>query len=135
MLFGQEHVQAYRESGGEVGHEWQPGVFTLLLTTTGRRSGQPFTTPLIYREDDGDYIVVASKAGAPPHPDWYRNLEANPAAEIQVGADVMAVDAETVTGEDRSRLWAKMTEVWPQYDEYATKTDREIPVVALRPRG
>lgn len=134
MLFGQEHVEKYRETGGETGHEWQPGVWTLLLSTTGRSSGSTHTTPLIYREDDGRYVVVASKGGAPSHPDWYLNLEADPETEIQVGSDVMAATAATAEGDERDRLWAVMAEVWPDYDEYAQKTDREIPVVILTPR-
>lgn len=133
MLFGKEHVEKYRETGGVVGHEWQPGVWTLLLSTTGRRSGNTHTTPLIYREDDGRYIVVASKGGAPSHPDWYANLEAHPQVEIQVGGDVMMATAATASGEERDRLWARMAEVWPDYDEYAQKTDRAIPVVILEP--
>ena len=134
MLFGKEHVERYRETGGQEGHEWQPGVYCLLLTTTGRSSGEPYTTPLIYREDGDDYIVVASKGGAPDHPDWYLNLQADPEVEIQVGADVMPATARTVEGVDRDRLWHHMVEVWPDYDEYAEKTDRHIPVVALSPQ-
>ena len=135
MLFGQEHVEKYRETGGEVGHEWQPGVFTLLLTTTGHKSGTRYTTPLIYGEDGDDYVVVASKGGAADHPDWYRNLDADPAVEIQVEADVMAATARTASGEERERLWSDMAEIWPDYDEYAQKTDRRIPVVVLTPRS
>ncbi|MGI8574554.1 MAG: nitroreductase family deazaflavin-dependent oxidoreductase [Egibacteraceae bacterium] len=133
MLFGQEHVQKYRETDGEVGHEWQPGVYTLLLTTTGRNSGDSYTTPLIFGEDGDDYVVVASKGGADEHPDWYRNLEAHPSVEIQVAADVMAATARTVAGDDRERLWSSMAEIWPDYNEYATKTDRQIPVVVITP--
>ena len=135
MLFGREHVEKYRETGGEVGHEWQPGVFTLLLTTTGRHSGRPYTTPLIYGEDGSDYIVVASNGGAGEHPDWYRNLESDPEVEIQVESKVMAATARRASGEERARLWPKMAEIWPDYDEYARKTDREIPVVVLTPRA
>lgn len=135
MLFGQEHVEKYGETDGEVGHEWRPGVFTLLLTTTGRRSGEPYTTPLIYGEDGDDYVVIASKGGADDHPDWYRNLEADPEVEIQVGSEVMEATATTVTGERRERLWEMMAGIWPDYDEYAQRTDRTIPVVALTPRS
>ena len=134
MLYGQEHVEKYRETNGEVGHEWQPGVWTLLLTTTGHRSSEPFTTPLIYRQDGEDYVIVASKGGADEHPDWYVNLEANPEVEIQVGSEVMKGSARTVTGEERDRLWTYMAEVWPSYNDYAEKTDREIPVVAITPQ-
>ncbi len=135
MLFGQEHVERYRETDGEVGHEWRPGVYTLLLTTTGRKSGEPYTTPLIYGEDGEDFVVVASKGGAPSHPDWYRNLEADPEVEMQVADRVMAARARTATGEERARLWKKMASIWPDYDAYARKTDREIPVVVLTPTG
>lgn len=131
MLFGQEHVERYRETKGEEGHEWLPGVYTLLLTTTGRRTGATYTTPLIYGRDGDDYVVVASKGGADTHPDWYRNLEADPQVEIQVGADVMPAAAHTASGEQRNRLWVMMTEIWPDYDEYAAKTGRDIPVVVL----
>lgn len=132
-LYGREHVEAYRRTGGKEGHEWRPGVFTLLLTTTGRTSGDPYTTPLIYRQDGDDYVVVASKGGADAHPDWYRNLQANAEAQVQVGGDVMDVTARTASGADRSRLWDRMAEVWPKYNDYAEKTDRVIPVVVLTP--
>lgn len=134
MLLGEEHVEKYRNTGGEVGHEWQPGVYTLLLTTIGRRSGNPYTTPLIYRQDGSQYVVIASKGGADTHPDWYHNLEANAEVEIQVGSEVMPATAQTVSGDDRRSLWDKMAEVWPEYDEYASKTDRELPVVVLTPQ-
>jgi deazaflavin-dependent oxidoreductase (nitroreductase family) len=133
MLFGDEHVEKYRETGGEIGHEWKPGVFTLLLTTTGRRTGRPRTSPLIYVEDADDYVVIASKGGADSHPDWYVNLDADPEVEIQVGDRVMAARARTASRDEAARLWKPMTEVWPAYDEYAEKTDREIPVVVITP--
>jgi proline iminopeptidase len=135
VLFGKEHVEKYRATGGEIGHEWQAGVFTLLLTTSGRKSGKPYTTPLIYGEHDSSYVVVASDGGAQQHPDWYRNLESNPEVEIQVAGEVMAATARTTAGEMRSRLWEKLAEIWPAYNEYAKKTDREIPVVALTPHA
>ena len=134
MLFGRKHVEKYRETAGEVGHEWQPGVFTLLLTTAGRTSGTPHTTPLIYREDDSNYVVVASNGGADEHPDWYRNLASDPEVEIQVESRVMAATARTASGDERSRLWEKMAEIWPDYDRYADRTGREIPVVVFTPR-
>ena len=135
MLFGQEHVERYIETDGAEGHEWQPGVFTLLLTTTGRRSGEPYTTPLIYVRDGDDYIIVASKGGADEHPDWYRNLDANPEVTIRVGADVLSGVAATVDADRRARVWPRLTEVWPDYDDYVASTHREIPVVAIMPRG
>ncbi len=135
MLFGEEHVQKYRETGGEVGHEWRPGLYTLLLTTTGRRSGEAYTTPLIYGEDGDDYVVVGSKGGAQSHPDWYRNLEADPELEIQVADQDMKARARTATGDERERLWRMMAEISSDYDAYAERTDREIPVVALTPES
>jgi deazaflavin-dependent oxidoreductase (nitroreductase family) len=129
-LFGEEHVRRYRETGGEVGHIWN-GVPTLLLTTTGRKTGNPTTTPLIYGRDRDAYVVVASKGGAPEHPGWYRNLSKTPAVELQVGPDVFAARARTAGPEERERLWRTMAEIWPAYDDYAQKTDREIPVVVL----
>jgi deazaflavin-dependent oxidoreductase (nitroreductase family) len=134
-LFGQEHVRAYRETGGERGYQWR-GTTILLLTTTGRVSGQERTTPLIFRDDGhGDaWVVVASKGGSPDHPDWYKNLLGNPEATLQVKSERFPVRAETAGGDERARLWRRMTEVWPDYDQYQKKTDREIPVVVFRRR-
>jgi deazaflavin-dependent oxidoreductase (nitroreductase family) len=131
MLFGQEHVDRYRATGGEEGHEWQPGVYTLLLTTTGRKSGEERTTPLIYREDGDAYVIVASKGGDPDHPAWFKNLEQDASTTLQVGPETFAATARVATGDERARLWTSMAEVWPDYDEYAKKTDREIPIVVL----
>ena len=130
-LFGEEHVRRYRETGGAVGHRWKEGATILLLTTKGRKTGEPTTTPLIYAQDGDRYVIVASKGGAPEHPGWYRNLAKSPDVELQVKDDVFAARARTAEGEERERLWRKANEVWPHYDEYAEKTDREIPVVVL----
>ena len=130
-LFGDEHVRRYRETGGEVGHIWREGSTILLLTTTGRKSGEPRTTPLIYAQDGDRYVIVASKGGAPDHPGWYENLAKDPNVELQVMDDVFRARARTAEGEERDRLWRKANEVWSHYDEYQTKTDREIPVVVL----
>jgi len=135
MLFGDEHVQRYLETDGREGHEWRPGVFTLLLSTTGRRSGKRRTTPLIYGESEGDYVVVASKGGAADHPDWYRNLVAHPEVEVQVGADVFAATARTADEDEKDKIWPMMAEIWPDYVHYAEKTDRDIPVVLLEPHA
>ncbi len=131
-LLGAEHVRLYRETGGEVGYIWN-GVPTLLLTTTGRRSGQPRTSPLIFARDGADYLLIASTGGAPKHPLWYRNLEAQPRAEIQVLDQQFAVTARTATGDERTRLWRVAATTWPNYDVYQTRTDRVIPVVVLTP--
>jgi deazaflavin-dependent oxidoreductase (nitroreductase family) len=129
-LFGAEHVRVYRETDGEHGYHWR-GTTILLLTTEGRRSGESRTTPLIHRTDGERWVVVASKGGTPENPSWYENLKANPDATIQVKGDVLEVRASTVEGEERARLWSLMTEVWPAYDAYQAKTEREIPVVVL----
>jgi deazaflavin-dependent oxidoreductase (nitroreductase family) len=129
-LFGQEHVRRYRETDGEHGYHWK-GTTILLLSTTGRVSGQERTTPLIHRTDDGHWVVVASKGGAPDHPSWFKNLQANPQATIQVKGEVIPVRASVAEGEERERLWRLMTEDWPAYDDYQRRTDREIPVVVF----
>ena len=132
QLFGAEHVRVYRETGGERGYHWR-GTTILLLTTVGRRSGEERTTPLIHRTDDGTWVVVASKGGAPANPAWFENLMSDPDATIEVRDDTVPVHASVAEGEDRARLWSLMTEVWPPYDEYQTRTEREIPVVVLDP--
>jgi deazaflavin-dependent oxidoreductase (nitroreductase family) len=131
-LFGQEHVARYRETGGEEGHDWQ-GTKTLLLTTIGRRTGEPRELPLIYGRHGDDYLVVASKGGAPEHPAWYLNLEANPEVEVQVGPERFKATARTATAQERAEVWPIMTAEWPAYDDYQRKTDREIPVVVITP--
>jgi deazaflavin-dependent oxidoreductase (nitroreductase family) len=132
-LFGPEHVRVYRETDGERGYHWR-GTTILLLTTKGHRSGQQRTTPLIHRTDGDRWVVVASKGGAPDHPGWYKNLQADPEATVQVRAEVNPVRASTAQGPERERLWKLMTEVWPDYDEYQKKTDREIPIVVFERR-
>jgi deazaflavin-dependent oxidoreductase (nitroreductase family) len=132
-LFGPEHVRVYRETKGARGYRWR-GTTILLLTTTGRTSGEARTTPLIHVVDGDRWVVIASKGGAPDHPAWYKNLEADPEATIEVEADEVPVVATTAEGEERDRLWAAMTEAWPAYDDYQAKTDREIPVVVLSRR-
>jgi deazaflavin-dependent oxidoreductase (nitroreductase family) len=133
-LFGEKHVQRYQETGGDVGHIWKRGAKTLLLTTTGRKTGRRTTTPLIYAQAGDDYVIVASKGGAPAHPGWYRNLTKNPEVEVQVKDDVFAARARTATGEERVRLWELAAQQWPDYDAYQTRTEREIPVVVLERR-
>ena len=131
-LLGDDHVRRYRETDGEVGYWWN-GAPTLLLTTTGRRSGEPRTAPLIYGEDGDDLVIVASVGGLPNHPAWYLNLRENPNASVQVRGDHHDVVARTAA-EEKPRLWKLMNDVWPNYDTYQERTDREIPVVILSPR-
>ena len=130
-LFGEEHVRRYRETDGEVGHIWKEGSTILLLTTKGRKTGEPRTTPLIYAQDGDDFVIVASKGGAPEHPGWFENLSKDPNVELQVLDDVFPARARVAEGDERERLWRKANEVWPHYDEYQEQTDREIPVVVL----
>ena len=130
MLFGSEHVERYRETDGAEGHEWQ-GTVTLLLTTTGRKSGEQRTTPLIYQPHGDAYLIVASKGGADEPPAWYLNLEARPDVEVQVEGDRFRARARDATPDEKPEMWAKMAAAWPAYDEYQAKTDREIPVVVL----
>ena len=136
-----EHVNRYLASGGTDGHLYTinvPGrgkitAPALLLTTTGRKSGDKFILPLFYGTDGGSYIVVASKGGSPEHPGWYRNILANPDVEVQAGTKKVKARARTAAGEERTRLWKKALEFWPPYADYQLKTDREIPVVVLDP--
>jgi deazaflavin-dependent oxidoreductase (nitroreductase family) len=126
----QEHARRYIETNGEDGHIWN-GVPTLLLTTTGKRTGNPYTTPLIYGEDNGRYIIVASRGGAPEHPQWYRNLVAHPEVSVQVKADRFQARARTATAEEKAALWPTMATIWPAYNDYQLRTTRDIPVVIL----
>ena len=130
-LFGEEHVRRYIETDGEEGYTWREGAPILLLTMTGRKTGTEYTTPLIFGEDEGRYVIVASQGGRPEHPDWYLNLVAHPEVGVQVKADTFRARARTAEGEEHDRLWAAMNEIWPHYDEYQTKTTRRIPVVVL----
>ncbi len=130
-LFGEEHIRRYRETNGEVGHVWRRGSKVLLLTTRGRRTGKPSTTPLIYEDAAGAYVIVASNGGAPEHPGWYRNLVKEPQVEVQVKGDVFSASARTATGDTRERLWKLAAQQWPDYNEYQKRTDRQIPVVVL----
>ena len=126
-----KHIKTYVETDGVDGHEFRNGAPILLLTVTGRKSGVLRRTALIYGADGDNYVVVASKGGAPKHPEWYLNLDANPEVQVQVLADKFTARARTAEGEERTRLWDKLAEVWPDYNEYQTKTDRQIPIVVL----
>jgi deazaflavin-dependent oxidoreductase (nitroreductase family) len=129
-----QHTRQYVATNGAQGHLWN-GVPTLLLTTIGRRSGRPRRTALIYGRDGDRYVVVASKGGAPEHPLWYLNLRAQPEVEVQVGAERFRARARPAMPGEKPRLWQQMTQIWPAYDEYQTKTARDIPVVILEPVG
>ena len=135
-----DHLKRYIESDGADGHYWDASlgggegmVPTLLLTTEGRRSGQPLTIPLIYGEADNGFCVIASKGGAPSHPAWFLNLEANPEVHIQVGADKYMARARVAEGDERERLWQQMVGIDAPYTDYQAATERLIPVVVLEP--
>ena len=132
-LFGDEHVKQYEATGGRTGYTWN-GTTILILRTIGRTSGQMRKVPLIFARDGNDYVIVASKGGAPEHPGWYRNLLAHPEAEIQVNTNVIPVVASTASPHDKARLWPIMTALWPDYDKYQAGSARDIPVVVLTPR-
>ena len=126
-----DHITRYVETNGEDGHMWR-GVPTLLLTTTGRKSGALRRTALIYGTLGNDYLLVASKGGFPTHPLWYTNLEADAVVTLQVGADVFQARASTMPeGAEREAGWKVMATIWPAFDEYQTKTERRIPLVRL----
>ncbi len=128
-LFGDEHVRQYEATGGKTGHDWN-----LVLHTIGRKSGETKKFPLIYGRDGNNYLIVASKGGAPDHPGWYKNLLAHPDLKIQVWDKVIQVRARTATAEEKKRVWPIMTAQWPEYDTYQGGTKRDIPVVMLTPR-
>lgn len=132
-LFGDEHVRQYEATDGRVGHDWN-GASCLILHTIGRKSGETRKFPLIYGRDGDDYVVVASKGGAPENPGWYQNLVAHPDVKIQVRGEVIPVTARTGTPQDKARVWPIMTAQWPGYDEYQAGSARNIPVVLLRKR-
>ena len=134
-----KHIQLYR-TDPEKAHMWDstplggPGLLpTLLLTTKGRKSGEPRALPLIYGTFERSYVVIASKGGMPTHPLWYLNLEANPECELQVGAKQVAARARVAAGEERERLWKQLAEIYPPYLDYQKSTERTIPVVVLDP--
>jgi proline iminopeptidase len=131
FLFGQEHVRRYQETAGEEGFVWKEGSTILLLTTTGRKTGNPSTTPLIFDFDGEAPVVVASQGGAPEHPGWYRNITKNPHVEVQIKGERFAATARDAEGDERERLWKQMNRIWPHFDEYQARTERRIPVVVL----
>lgn len=135
-----DHVARYRASNGADGHMWDQlgatGTYPcLLLTTEGRKSRTPRTTPLVYGRDGENYLVIGSKGGRPTHPAWYLNLVANPRVELLVGDEIISSTAHTAIGDEREELWDQMRNVYPLYDEYKAKigTARQIPLVVFTP--
>ncbi|MGC7102408.1 nitroreductase family deazaflavin-dependent oxidoreductase [Amycolatopsis lurida] len=128
-----EQTRTYLASGGAEGHE-SNGVYTLVLATTGRRTGIPRRTCLIYGRSGEDFVVVASKGGADEDPAWFKNLLADPSVGVQVGDRRFTARARVASPAEREALWPRMVGIFPLYDEYARKTEREIPIVLLTPR-
>jgi F420H(2)-dependent quinone reductase len=128
------HVLVYRATRGLVGQRLPGGPPVLLLEHVGARSGVKRTTPLVYARDGDTVVVVASKGGHPRHPAWFHNLQTNPDTTVQIGSEQMAVRARVAEPQERARLWPKALEVYPGYEEYQERTDREIPLVILEPR-
>jgi deazaflavin-dependent oxidoreductase (nitroreductase family) len=126
------HIAEYVETEGQKGHRWR-GVDTLLVITKGRKTGKLRRTALIYGIDGSNYVVVGSRGGHRNHPAWYLNLVADPHVRIQVGSDHFDAVARTAADGERARLWEKMSAIWPPYDDYQKKTDREIPIVVIEP--
>ena len=126
-----DHIRNYVESNGADGHIWR-GVPTLLLTTKGRQSGLLRRTALIYGRDGDDYVIVASKGGAPTDPLWYLNLKKESAVTIQVGANILSGRASTYALDaTREKVWQSMVAIWPGFAEYKEKTTRQIPLVRI----
>lgn len=133
------NVWLYRKTNGRIGGKWRVGsafprgVPTCLLTTRGRVSGQPRTAPLLYLRDGDRVVLVASQGGLPRHPQWYRNLQAEPEVVVQIGGDVGVMRARTASGEERARLWSRLVDVYSDFENYQAWTDRVIPVVICEP--
>ncbi len=131
---GVVHSWLYRRTGGSIGAKLG-GRPMVLLTTTGRKSGKPRTTPLQYMKDGEDLIVVASNGGNTRHPGWWHNIQAEPRATAQVGKTAMPVRAETANTDERARLWPLLVATYSGYQDYEDETERTIPVVILRREG
>lgn len=128
--FNAKVIDEFRANAGKVGGSFE-GAPMVLLTTTGAKSGQPRTSPLVYLADGDRILIFASKAGAPTNPDWYHNLKANPRVTVEVGEETFETEAEEITGDERDRLYAQQVSRMPGFQAYADDTDRIIPVVAL----
>jgi deazaflavin-dependent oxidoreductase (nitroreductase family) len=126
------HAGVYRATGGKLfGRMGKSPI--LLLNTVGRKSGTKRTSPLLYVMDGEDFVIIASKGGAPTHPAWYLNLKGNPEATVEIGDQEVRVRAREADSEEKARLWQKMVEMYPTYDDYQKKTEREIPLLVLHP--
>lgn len=132
--FNRGVVDEFRANGGEVGGRFE-GIPMVLVNHRGAKTGNPYTTPLVYTRDGDNYVIIASKAGAPEHPQWFHNLVAQPEITIEVGRDTIPVRARVTEGDERARLYRAQAGVMANFADYANKTTREIPVVVLEPLG
>jgi deazaflavin-dependent oxidoreductase (nitroreductase family) len=124
----------FRASGGRLGNRFMRGAPVCLVTTTGARSGVRRTTPLIYLADGEDVVIVASKGGMSHHPAWYHNLMKHPEARVQIGSQVRDLVARRATDAEKAELWPRLVAIYPDYDDYQARTERNIPVMILSPR-
>jgi deazaflavin-dependent oxidoreductase (nitroreductase family) len=129
-LLGEAHVRAYRETNGETGYIWN-GAPILLLTTKGRSSGEARTIAIIFTKYRNSYVIMGSRGGSPTHPKWYLNILADPHVELQVKGDKFAAIARTAESPEREEIWQEALKTWPRYDEYQSRTARQIPVVVI----
>jgi deazaflavin-dependent oxidoreductase (nitroreductase family) len=128
------NVWVYRLSGGRLGGRFLRGAPILLLTTQGRKTGEPRVAPLLYLRDGENLVIVASKGGMSHHPTWYLNLQAKPEVDVEIGSERKEMRAHTASAAEKSALWPRLVEMYRDYDDYQARTDREIPVVVLSPR-
>lgn len=126
------HVLAYRATGGLIGGSWGR-MPILLLTTTGRRTGERRTVPVQYLRDGESFVVVATNDGAERHPAWYLNLMADPRGSAEVGRERRDITARVAAGDERAALWRRLAEMYPNYERDQGRTQRELPVVILEP--
>src|SRR5829696_4183471 len=130
--WARRQAETFEQSNGAKGNTLR-GMPIILLTTVGAKSGKLRKTPLMRVEHDGEYAVVASLGGAPKNPVWYHNIKAHPRVELQDGEVTKEYDAREVVGDQKAVWWQRAVEAWPDYAEYQTKTDRQIPVFVLTP--
>ena len=128
--FNQQVIEEFRANGGKVGGMFE-GAPMVLLTTTGAKSGQPRVAPLVYTTDGDRIVIIASKGGAPTHPDWYHNIVANPEVTVEVGGETYTARAEVAQEPERTRLYNAQADLMPQFHEYQKNTERKIPVVTI----
>jgi deazaflavin-dependent oxidoreductase (nitroreductase family) len=128
--FNRTVIDEFRQNGGAVGGDFT-GAPMILVTHTGAKSGKQYTNPLVYTRDGDHYVIIASKAGAPDDPQWFRNIVANPLVTVEIGAETFTARARVAEGDERARLWRAQADLMPNFDEYAKNTTRQIPVVVL----